>query len=63
MNQPYKWHSENVVRILENEVYLGNPINLVNTTKSYKNKKHVTRPTDEQVRFENTHMPLIDKET
>lgn len=63
LEQPYKWHSENVIRVLENEVYLGHTISLVNTTKSYKNKKRVVRPTDEQVRFENTHEALVDKET
>ena len=63
LEQPYKWHSENVIRILENEIYLGHTISLVNTTKSYKNKKRVTRPIDEQVRFENTHISLVDKET
>jgi|GEM_PF-3573399 len=63
LEQPYKWHSENVIRILESEVYLGHTISLVNTTKSYKNKKRVVRPTDEQVRFENTHKALVDKET
>lgn len=60
-DKPYKWHSENIVRILENEVYLGHTISLVNTTKSYKNKKRITRSKDEQVRFENTHEALISK--
>lgn len=61
LDKPYKWHSENIVRILENEVYLGHTISLVNTTKSYKNKKRVVRPKEEQVRTENTHESLVDK--
>lgn len=61
LDKPYKWHSENIVRILENEVYLGHTISLVNTTKSYKNKKRVVRPKEEQVKFENTHEALVDK--
>lgn len=61
LDKPYKWHSENIVRILENEVYLGHTISLVNTTKSYKNKKRVVRPKEEQVKFENTHEPLVEK--
>ena len=59
----YKWHSENIVRILENEVYLGHTISLVNTTKSYKNKKRVVRPVDEQVRTKNTHESIITQNT
>lgn len=61
LDKPYKWHSENIVRILENEVYLGYTISLVNTTKSYKNKKRVVRLKEDQVRTENTHEPLVEK--
>lgn len=33
------------------------------TTVSYKNKKRIERPPSEQVRFENTHKPLVKRET
>lgn len=33
------------------------------TTTSYKNKKRIERPKSEQLRFENTHEPLVTKET
>ena len=49
--------------MLENEVYLGHTVNLKYTTLSYKNKKRVERPENEQVRIENTHEALIDKTT
>ena len=52
-----------VAGILEDEVYLGHTISLKSTTVSYKNKKRIYRPESEQLRFENTHEPLVTKET
>ena len=62
-NNPYDWKQSTVARILENEVYLGHTVNLRYTTLSYKNKKRVERPENEQVRIENTHDAIIDKAT
>ncbi len=59
----YKWSSAVVARILEDEIYLGHTVNLKSTTISYKNKKRIERPKEEQFRFENTHEALIDKQT
>ncbi len=61
--KPYYWISTTVGKILEDEVYLGHTINLRYTTLSYKNKKRVKRPENEQMRIENTHEPLIDQAT
>ncbi len=61
--KPYYWISTTVGKILEDEVYLGHTINLRYTTLSYKNKKRVKRPENEQIRIENTHEPLIDQAT
>jgi len=60
---PYRWHQGTVAKILENEVYLGHTINLKHTTVSFKNKKRVVRPENEQVKIENTHDAIIDKAT
>ena len=49
--------------ILENEVYLGHTVNLKYTTVSFKNKTRVVRPESERLRFENTHEPLVDRQT
>lgn len=38
-------------------------MSLKSTTVSYKNKKRIYRPESEQLRFENTHEPLIAQET
>lgn len=62
-DDPCNWQQTTIAKILENEVYLGHTVNLKYTTLSYKNKKRVERPENEQVRIENTHQPLIDKTT
>ena len=61
--EPYNWSAKTVAQILEDETYLGHTINLRFTTLSYKNKKKIDRPVSEQLRFENTHEPLIDRQT
>ena len=60
---PYGWSQKTVSGILEDETYLGHTINLRSTTISYKNKRRIERPLSEQLRFENTHEPLVDKQT
>jgi DNA invertase Pin-like site-specific DNA recombinase len=62
LTRPYDWNSKTIAGMLEDEVYLGHTINLQCTTLSYKNKKRVDRPKSEQLRFENTHEPLVSKE-
>lgn len=61
--QPYNWSTNTVAGIMEDEVYLGHTINLKTTTRSFKDKKRIDRPESEQVRIENTHEPLIDRQT
>lgn len=63
LDEPYKWSSVSVSKMLENEVYLGHTINLKYTTISFKNKQRVIRPESEQLRFEHTHDALIDETT
>ena len=61
--EPYKWSDTTVGNILEDETYLGHTVNLKSTTMSFKNKKRIERPESEQLRFENTHEALVDKQT
>ena len=58
---PYRWDSKTISHILENEVYLGHTINLKTSTKSFKNKKKIEVPKEEQLRFENTHPAIISQ--
>ena len=60
---PYDWEQKTVSGILEDETYLGHTINLKYTSISYKNKKRIERPISERLRFENTHEPLVDRQT
>ena len=59
----YTWTPSTVRNILNNEVYIGNTVQGKRRTKSYKVHKVEQVPEEEWVRVENTHEPIIDKET
>lgn len=61
--KPYAWSGSTVAGILEREEYIGNTINCRSYSPSFKNKKIRMNPPDKWLRFENTHEPLIDRET
>ena len=60
---PYSWFQTTVRDVLSNEVYIGNMVSLKFTSKSFKDKKLIARPESEHIRVENTHEPIVDKET
>ena len=60
---PYSWFQTTVRDVLTNEVYIGNTVSQKFTAKSFKDKRLVERPKDEWIIVENTHEPLIDKDT
>lgn len=60
--RPCRWRDNTIVNILNDETYLGHTISLKHTTVSYKNKKQITRPESEWLRFENTHEGIITQE-
>lgn len=62
MDTPYGWSDSSIASMLENELYLGNTINLKYSTKSYKDKRKVKRPREECLVFEGTHPALVTKE-
>ena len=62
-DKPYGWTAETIGRILKNEVYLGHTVNCRTRVISYKDKRQVDVPKNEQYRFENTHEAIIDHET
>lgn len=57
------WSESSVRRILQNEMYIGNMVQGKNKKKSYKSKKCISVPKDEWIVVENTHEPIIDKDT
>ena len=59
----YTWTPSTIRNILNNEVYIGNTVQGKRRTKSYKVHKVEAVPKEEWVRVENTHEPIIDKET
>ena len=59
---PYHWTSSTVANMLENEIYLGNTINLRYSTRSYKDKRKVEHPREECMVLENTHPALVSRE-
>jgi len=60
---PYKWTSQTLSDILCNEVYLGHTVNCKTRVVSYKDKRTIEVPKNEQYRFENTHEAIINQET
>ena len=62
MEKPYHWSDSTIANMLENELYLGNTINMRFSTKSYKDKRHVEHPKEECLVFEGTHPALVTQE-
>jgi len=60
--RPYHWSGDTVADMLENEIYLGNTVNMKHSSRSYKDKRRVEHPRDECMVFENTHPALITRE-
>lgn len=63
VDRPYDWNAKTVADILEKEDYIGNTVNCRFTNASYKDKRKIRRDKSEQLRFENTHEPIIDQTT
>ena len=57
------WSSERISDMLQNETYIGNMVQGRSVKISYKSKKCLKQDRENWVVVENTHEPLIDKET
>lgn len=57
------WCDSTVRRMLSNQMYIGNMVQGKNTTISYKIKQCKSIPKSDWIIVENTHEPIIDKET
>ena len=57
------WSDRTVRRILQNQMYIGNMVQGVNRTVNYKVHECRSVPKDEWIIVENTHEPIVDKET
>ena len=63
VDKPYAWSGRTVSGILEHEEYIGTTVNCRSYIPSFKSKKSKNNPPEKWLRFENTHEPLIDRET
>ncbi len=57
------WSSERISDMLQNETYIGNMVQGKSVKISYKSQKCMRQDRSKWVIVENTHEPLIDKET
>ena len=58
-DHPCGWNCGTVANILDNKEYLGHTVNFKTHRKSFKNKKVIRNPEEQQVIFENTHEAII----
>lgn len=58
-----KWQYYTIAAILENEMYIGNMVQGKYGSESYKTKKSRTKPKDQWIIVNNTHEPIVDKDT
>lgn len=59
----YDWNEVTLCNMLKNEVYIGNTVQNKKSVISYKVKKIRTVEKENQIRVNNTHEAIIDKET
>lgn len=57
------WCDSTVRRILKNQMYIGNMVQGKNSKVSYKMKQCRANPEENWIVVENTHQPIIDKDT
>lgn len=60
---PYEWNYHTVRTILRNQMYIGDMVQNVHVKKSFREKKIILNDKKNWVIVENTHEPIIDKET
>ena len=58
----YNWSDSAIANLLENEIYLGNTVNMKYSTKSYMDKRRVEHSREECLVFKDTHPALITQE-
>ncbi|MDL2273195.1 recombinase family protein [Oscillospiraceae bacterium OttesenSCG-928-G22] len=61
--KPFDWHATSIRVILKNEVYLGRTVFGKTKSKGVFNKKRIAAPREEWIVVENTHEPIVSRET
>lgn len=62
-NKATFWENKAIKNILRNEVYIGTTIQNKSNRISYKNRKLKANPKEKWIIVENTHEPIIDRDT
>lgn len=62
-NDDELWNHNAIRRIITNEAYIGNIVQHKKRKISYKSKKEIKVPKEEQIVFQNHHEPIIDIDT
>lgn len=57
------WSGERISEMLRNETYIGNMVQGRSVKLSYKSKKSLRQRPEDWIVVENTHEPLVDRET
>ena len=63
LDEPYVWNRRSLGEILDNPAYLGHTYTHQSGTVSYKTRKMIEYPKEQQFEFLNTHEPIIDIDT
>ena len=58
----HQWADQTVKSIIRNEVYIGNMVQGIIGTMSYKSRKLIGKPEDEWIRVEGTHEAIVSRE-
>ena len=61
--EPTKWGHTTIKKILTTQEYCGDVINFKSYSKSYKMKRRIKNPEENQAIFLNVHEPIIDRPT
>ena len=63
LDEPYVWSRRSITEMLDNPAYIGHTYTHQSGKMSYKSKKMIEYPIEQQFEFLNTHEPLIDIDT
>jgi len=63
VEDPYDWSEQMITRMLSREEYCGHVVNFKSKTVSFKSRKQVAIPRDEQMIFKDAHERIVQQET
>lgn len=63
IDRPYDWNMQTIGDMIARPEYIGHTVNFRTYSSDYKERKVIKNPKEEWKIFENTHEPIVDKET